>query len=159
LKSEVVVRRALVGDIAGVVRVERGVKDAPHWDEYRYWEMVQGGGGGALRRGLFVAVAGPFVVGFVVGSVVLEEAELESVAVDEAWRRRGVASALSEAVFGWARAQGAAQMRLEVRAGNVGAQTLYGRLGFEPCGLRRGYYVDPVEDAVLMAKRLSVVGS
>jgi ribosomal-protein-alanine N-acetyltransferase len=149
-----VVRRAELGDVAGVLRVDRGSRDAPHWDEARYREIVQGSEAEALRRVLLVAAEGDVVLGFVVGTVVLDEAELESVAVDEAYRRLGVGSALSEALFAWASAQGAAVMRLEVRAENVAAQTMYERLGFQRCGLRRGYYVDPVDDAVLMMKGL-----
>ena len=148
------VRRAVDGDIAGVLRVERGSREAPHWDEARYREMVQGCEAEALRRVLLVAAEGELVVGFVVGAVLLDDAELESVAVEEAYRRRGVASALSEALFVWAAGQGAALMRLEVRAENVAAQTMYERLGFQQCGLRREYYADPVDDAVLMMKGL-----
>jgi len=148
------VRRAVLGDVAGVLRVERGSRDAPHWDEARYLEMMQGSEAEALRRVLLVTAEGELVVGFAVGAVVLDEAELESVAVDEAHRRLGVGSALSEALFAWAAALGAAVMRLEVRAENIAAQTMYERLGFRRCGLRRGYYVDPVDDAVLMMKGL-----
>ncbi len=151
------VRRAVVGDVAGVLRVERESRNAPHWDEARYREIVQGSEVEALRRVLLVAAEGELVVGFVVGTVVLDEAELESVAVDEAYRRLGVGSALSEALFEWAASLGASVMRLEVRAENVAAQTMYERLGFRPCGLRRGYYVDPVDDAVLMMKGLRLV--
>lgn len=154
MKVGLTVRRAVVGDIAGVLRVERGSNGAPHWDESRYREMVEGSEAEALRRVLLVAAEGELVVGFLVGAVVLDEAELESVVVDEARRRLGVGSALSEALFVWAVAQGAALIRLEVRAENVAAQTMYERLGFRPCGLRCGYYVDPVDDAVLMVKGL-----
>jgi len=154
VKAGVTVRRAELGDVAGVLRVERGSREAPHWGEERYQEMVEGREAGALRRGLFVAVEGTQVIGFAVGAVVLEEAELESVAVDEALRRCGVGRALSEAVTDWALAEGAKEMRLEVRAANVAAKTLYERLGFQQCGVRRGYYVDPVDDAVLMMKGL-----
>ena len=149
-----IVRRAQAGDLAGVLRLERGSRDAPHWDEELYREMLHGSGQEVLRRALFVAVEGDQVAGFAVGAVVLEEAELESIAVDEAWRRRGVGRALSEAVCGWAVAEGATEMRLEVRAANVAAGTLYARMGFTECGVRPRYYVDPVEDAVLMSKGL-----
>jgi len=154
LKAGVVVRRAGVEDLEGVLRVERGTSEAPHWDEVQYRTMLQDGGQDILRRVLFVAVDGKRVVGFAAGAVVLEEAELESVAVDDAWRRCGVGRALSEAVFGWAGMRGAKQVRLEVRAANEAAQALYRELGFETRGMRRGYYVDPVDDAVLMTLTL-----
>jgi len=150
----VVVRRAEVEDLEGVLRLEQGTSEAPHWDEAQYRVMLQDAGQDVLRRVLFVAVDGKRVVGFAAGAVVVEEAELESVAVDDAWRRWGVGRALSEAVFGWAGTQGAKRVRLEVRAANEAAHALYLGLGFEACGMRRGYYVDPVDDAVLMTLTL-----
>ena len=154
MNAGVVVRRAGVEDLEGLLRVERGTRGAPHWDEAQYRAMLQDQGQDVLRRGLFVAVVDERVVGFAAGAVVLEEAELESVAVDDAWRRCGVGRALSEAVFAWAGAQGATRMRLEVRSANGAAQGLYRGMGFEECGLRRGYYADPVDDAVLMTLTL-----
>ncbi len=154
MSDGVAVRLAKIEDLAGVLRVERGSREAPHWDEARYREIVESDALSVLRRVLFVVVGGERVVGFAVGTVVLEDAELESIAVEEAWRRSGLGSALSQAVSEWACAQGAAQMRLEVRAANIAARGLYRRLGFEECGQRRGYYADPVDDAVLMVKEL-----
>jgi len=154
LKAGLVVRKAGVEDLEGVLRVERGAREAPHWEEARYRAMVEDGGQDVLRRVVFVAMYEERVVGFAAGAVVLEEGELESVVVEDDWRRCGVGRALSEAVFGWAGVQGAKQVRLEVRAANEVAQGLYRGLGFEVCGLRRGYYADPVDDAVLMRLEL-----
>jgi len=108
-----------------------------------------------LQRELLVAVEGERLAGFAVASVVLDEAELESVVVDAEFRRRGVGRLLCEAVLGWARERGATQIRLEVRAANHAAQGLYRGLGFQVNGLRRGYYRGPVDDAVLMAVSLT----
>jgi len=149
----VVVRRAGAGDIEGILRVERGASEAPQWGEARYREMLQGEG--PLQRELLVAVEGERLAGFAVASVVLDEAELESVVVDAEFRRRGVGRLLCEAVLGWARERGATQIRLEVRAANHAAQGLYRGLGFQVNGLRRGYYRGPVDDAVLMAVSLT----
>ena len=55
----------------------------------------------------------------------------------------------------WCRGQGAAALELEVRAGSEGAIALYAGLGFVGRGRRGGYYLEPVEDAVLM--RLDLV--
>jgi ribosomal-protein-alanine N-acetyltransferase len=90
------------------------------------------------------------VVGFAVGKVVGELGELESVAVEAEWQRRGVGASLCRAVLDWCRGEGAREMELEVRAGSLGARRVYGRLGFVEVGLRPGYYEDPAEDAVLM---------
>jgi ribosomal protein S18 acetylase RimI-like enzyme len=76
--------------------------------------------------------------------------ELESVAVEAQWQRRGVGVALCRTVLDWCRGQRATQVELEVRAGSLGAQRMYARLGFVEVGLRPGYYDHPPEDAVLM---------
>jgi ribosomal-protein-alanine N-acetyltransferase len=69
-------------------------------------------------------------------------------------RGMGVGKALCGAAMKWAAEQGAEMMELEVRASNVVARRMYAGLGFVEQGLRRGYYRDPVEDAVLMSARL-----
>lgn len=149
------VRLAAAEDVAAVIALERGIADAPHWSEADYDSIF---GGGDLRRCLFAAELDGKLAGFAVGKVVKigseAVAELESVAVGNEMRRRGVGSALCEAVAGWCRTQGAAALELEVRSSSAGALSLYGRLGFERVGLRRGYYRDPVDDAVLMRLRL-----
>ena len=76
--------------------------------------------------------------------------EVLDVAVDPAYRRRGIATALIER----AAADSAADTQmLEVRASNP-ARTLYRKLGFEEISVRRGYYSDPREDAVIMRKTI-----
>jgi ribosomal-protein-alanine N-acetyltransferase len=80
--------------------------------------------------------------------------ELESVAVAQEERRRGVGRALCVAVIEWCQRQGAKEMELEVRVGSGGAIALYEGLGFVATGRRRGYYREPGEDALLMGMEL-----
>jgi [ribosomal protein S18]-alanine N-acetyltransferase len=82
------------------------------------------------------------------------ECELELVLVPPHARRQGIGSALVHTVFAWARGSGAAELWLEVRESNVPALRLYEQCGFIVAGRRAGYYVDPVEDAVLMRRHL-----
>jgi ribosomal-protein-alanine N-acetyltransferase len=104
-----------------------------------------------VRRCFFVAVAEGRLLGFAVGKVIGSSvAELESVAVEAAARRGGVGKALCRAVVAWCRGQGVAAVELEVRAGSAGAIALYAGLGFLVAGRRVGYYLAPVEDALLM---------
>ena len=148
-------RAAATEDIAAVVALEQGTAEAPHWSEEDYGSIF---GGGNLRRCLFIAELDGELAGFAVGKVVMAGsevlAELESVAVHSGMRRQGIGSALCNAVACWCAAQGATALELEVRSGSAGTLGLYGRLGFERVGLRRGYYVDPADDAVLMRLRL-----
>lgn len=146
------VRAAGVADLAGVIVLERGAAEAPHWSEAEYAEIARGGG---VRRCLFVAEEEGGLVGFAVGKVIdAGLAELESVAVQADARRCGVGRALCEAVVGWCRGEGAAVLELEVRAGSAGAIALYAGLGFVEAGKRRAYYESPVEDALLMRLEL-----
>ena len=164
------IRVAGAADVAGVVALERGIMEAPHWAEGEYAAIVRAdNAGGAVRRGFFVAegegrrllgfAVGKllgFAVGKVIGSDTEEVGELESVAVEASARRGGVGRALCAAVGEWCWEQGAAALELEVRAGSAGAIALYAGLGFVVVGRRVGYYLAPVEDALLM--RLDLIG-
>jgi ribosomal protein S18 acetylase RimI-like enzyme len=78
-----------------------------------------------------------------------DEAEILNLAVDPGFRRRGVASALLSAVS----AQARGTIFLEVAEPNAPAIALYRKLGWEPAGLRAGYYNHGVVNAVVMKKR------
>ncbi|GMG83401.1 hypothetical protein LNKW23_26140 [Paralimibaculum aggregatum] len=86
------------------------------------------------------------------------EAELLTLAVAPAARRAGLGAALLAAVEATARADGAAEMHLEVAEGNAAARALYARAGYAARGRRRGYYLRPDgsrEDALLLARALA----
>lgn len=88
--------------------------------------------------------------GFLSARVSAGELHINNIGVHEAARRRGVGRALMEATVAEALRQGAQTAILEVRAGNVAAQSLYRRYGFAVVGRRPKYYHDPTEDALLM---------
>jgi ribosomal-protein-alanine N-acetyltransferase len=73
-----------------------------------------------------------------------------NVAVEPDHRRRGLAQALLETLFERTGADGTRGCTLEVRVSNAEAIRLYERLGFAPTGIRRGYYTDNREDALIM---------
>lgn len=81
---------------------------------------------------------------------VADEAEIASVCVDPAYRRLGGGTKLLQTLLMQARLSGAQNVYLEVRASNQAAQELYRGAGFECIGLRKRYYTNPLEDAVLM---------
>ncbi|MDW5265332.1 MULTISPECIES: GNAT family N-acetyltransferase [Acidobacteriaceae] len=143
------VRAGVVGDLAAVMALERATAEAPHWGEEEYAAAI-GGTGDYVRRRLFVAAADGAVIGFAVGKVAGDLAELESVAVDLRLRRGGVGRELCGAVIAWCREECAGALELEVRAASGGAIGLYRGLGFTPVGQRPRYYSEPVDDAVLM---------
>ncbi|MCL2842652.1 MAG: ribosomal protein S18-alanine N-acetyltransferase [Oscillospiraceae bacterium] len=84
------------------------------------------------------------------------EAELFNIAVNPTARRQGVGKCLLEALLETAKAEGVTAIHLEVRASNIGALALYNRLGFRQIGLRKKYYDNPCEDAVLMCRKGSL---
>lgn len=93
------------------------------------------------------------VAGYCGCYVSLEEAEITNVAVKEELRGRGIARALLLELLQQGEARGAKAFLLEVRAGNAPAIRLYEGLGFEREGLRRNFYEQPREDALVMWKR------
>ncbi len=90
------------------------------------------------------------VVGHIGLLLVLDEAHLSTVAVDPGWHGRGVATALLLAAFPRAIERGTRALTLEVRVTNERAQRLYRRFGFAPAGIRKNYYSDDNEDALIM---------
>ena len=90
------------------------------------------------------------LVGYAFVSRYVDAWHVMNVAVANAYRRRGIASALLERLFEVTASDQRRGYTLEVRVSNLGAISLYERLGFEARGIRRGYYTDNREDALIM---------
>lgn len=138
------IRPALSEDAPALAAVEAAAADHP-WSEAQVRNTL------TSAHGLgWLALEGDTVVGHLLGQIVLDEAELLTVAVLPSARRAGVGRALVEhAAQAW-RALGATAAFLEVRSDNAGAMALYEGAGWLRCGLRRGYYAKGTVDAVLM---------
>ncbi len=95
------------------------------------------------------------LIGYAGMESVLDEGYIDNVAVDPDYRRLGAASALLRAFFEEAARRQLRFLSLEVRAGNRGAIALYTAWGFREVGRRRGYYLRPPEDALIMTKYLN----
>lgn len=135
-------------DLAAVLSVERDSYAVP-WTLQTFSNLVDRPDTDSIS-----AVAGDEVVGFAVAWSVVDQAELGNVAVARSWRRRGIGEALVRDIVGRLSRRGVTDVFLEVRVGNRSARRLYDRLGFTEIGRRRDYYVRPVEDAIVMRKRL-----
>jgi ribosomal-protein-alanine N-acetyltransferase len=94
---------------------------------------------------------GQYITGFAGLWMLVDEAHITNIAVREKHRRQGIGEALLIAIIELAIELGAQLITLEVRASNTEAQKLYSKYGFVRVGLRRGYYTDNREDAVLMS--------
>ena len=96
------------------------------------------------------AFEGSELVGYIVNSRYVDAWHVMNVAVDPDRQRRGVATKLLERLFELTREYERRGYTLEVRVSNEGAIRLYEGLGFESRGVRRGYYTDNREDALIM---------
>lgn len=92
-----------------------------------------------------------YIIGFSGIWVLADEAHITNIAVRQQYQRRGIGELLLISTIDLAKERKASTMTLEVRASNFAAQNLYSKYGFTQVGLRRGYYMDNREDAVLMS--------
>ena len=94
------------------------------------------------------------LLGYVGLLAVVDEGYITNVAVRPDCRRQGVASSLLQALEARGRARNLTFLTLEARQSNAPARALYEKLGYVQAGLRRNYYENPREDAVIMTKTL-----
>ena len=106
----------------------------------------------ALRstRVYYVARVDGVVAGYAGLMMTVDDGHVTTIAVDPAWHRHKIATRLLMALARQAMARGATSLTLEVRVGNKAAQELYRKFGFRPCGIRKNYYVETNEDALVM---------
>lgn len=101
---------------------------------------------------------GCFVEGVLVGYIalewVLDEGSLTNLAVMPSYRRQGIAEALTLKLLDFAKEKALQFVTLEVRVTNTPASNLYRKTGFQDVGVRKNYYSNPREDALLMTKYL-----
>ena len=146
MQSEITVRPMTEADLPAVLQIEQRCFPDP-WSEGIFRSAL----GDELCLWL-AAETGGVLAGYAGMQSVLDEGYIDNVAVDPGFRRRGAASALLEAIIGEALRRKLRFLSLEVRAGNEGAIALYTAFGFTPAGRRRGYYLRPPEDALIMTK-------
>lgn len=134
-----------LADIDGVMVVER-LSFPTTWSRQAFLHEIT-----ANRHArYFIARVGRQVVGYGGMWLILDEAHVTNVAVHPDWRGRHIGEALMRALIRCARSYGITRMTLEVRVSNQVAQNLYTKLGFRPAGIRKGYYTDTREDALIM---------
>ena len=136
-------------DVETVLPVERELFGATAWSAEVFWaELAQTGTRWYVvdedADGTLLGYAGLLVTG--------STGDVQTLAVAPSAQRRGVGGRLLRALLAEAAARGCTSVMLEVRADNGPAIALYERFGFEPSGIRRGYYTDNREDALIMWK-------
>lgn len=96
------------------------------------------------------------VLGYVGSQTVLDETDMMNIAVQPECRRRGIAAALIGELVNQLRERGSHILRLEVRESNVPAIALYESMGFTKLGLRKNYYRNPKENALILGKEWEI---
>ena len=142
--SSVEIRRMRSADLPRVMLIELSTFTMP-WSEATFR--------GLLRRrdsDLLVADHKGDLVGYAVFWAVLDQGELGNLAVDDEHRGEGIGSKLIQAVLERAHERGVHEIFLEVRKSNARAQDLYRAFGFSEVGRRKNYYLEPLEDALVM---------
>ena len=94
------------------------------------------------------------VAGYLIAYIITGEIQILNIAVKESKRNKKIATKLFDVIFEYAKNNNVTEFTLEVRMSNSGAIALYKKLGFEIDGVRKNYYANPKEDAVLMSLRL-----
>jgi ribosomal-protein-alanine N-acetyltransferase len=95
------------------------------------------------------------VIGYVIYWHIRNEVQISNIAILPDYRQMGVGEGVLRKVLPEMRRKGAEFVFLEVRPSNLAARCLYEKIGFTILGLRRGYYRNPSEDAIVMGKSLS----
>jgi ribosomal-protein-alanine N-acetyltransferase len=136
-------------DLADVEALQRRAFTNPWGAEALRWELANTD---VARLYVMRVAAGPLVA-YCACWMVFDELHINSLAVEFDWRRRGLARRLLVHVFREAVRDGARSATLEVRRSNDAAIALYDRLGFRVEGVRRDYYQEPREDALVLWNR------
>lgn len=158
--GELTIRPMAAADIEWAMQLADSIPEAPHWP-LRAYRTAVAPGTAPKRMALLIESASenpglenPALedcrLGFCVASLLPPVAELETVVVLPAARRRGIGRWLMVALGAGLKRNGVTEVILEVRASNRTALALYGSLGFQEIGRRVRYYADPTEDAILM---------
>lgn len=136
-------------DLDAIILIEKTCFTADAWSEEDFSFRLEIGAPRFIN--LVVDDDCDEVVAYLTASYVAGEMNIDSVAVAENYRRKGLASELIKTAITISRPE---LVMLEVRESNLSAIALYESLGFEEVGFRRNYYEQPVENAVLMTKRI-----
>ena len=140
-----VIDRMTHADLAAVQQIEKVSFSTP-WPSHAYSSELE-----TNRLAHYLAVrAGSEVVGYAGIWLMVDEAHVTTFAVAPRQRRRGIGEVLLAELMALARRIGASVATLEVRVSNMPARRLYEKYGFMPVGVRRNYYSDDREDALIM---------
>lgn len=135
-------------DLPEVVAIEAVSFKMP-WSEVLFYNEIHN-----PRSVSKVARVNERIAGYVCANQIIDEGHILNLAVHPEFRESGIASALVEYVIDYLKENNCRFIFLEVRVSNEIARKMYGKFDFEVIGIRKNYYVTPVEDAVIMVLKM-----
>lgn len=144
-KQQYQFRAMTVADLDAIMEIEPQIYSHP-WTRGNFADSLKS------AHSAWVLLHDKKIVGYALMMMVLDEAHLLNLSISKAYQKQGLGRLLLEHMISIARALGAANMFLEVRASNISAIALYENIGFNEMAVRRGYYPahQGREDAILM---------
>ena len=146
MSSNVMYRKMVSEDVPAVYAIELATFPTPWTLDSFYYEMHEN----QYAHYVLAVDENNTIIGFCGMWMVIDAAQITNVAVTEAARGRGIGEGLMREAMRIAREHGMDVMSLEVRETNIVAQNLYRKLAFKDGGIRKGYYTDNGEDALVM---------
>lgn len=144
MPSECIIRRMTLADVDGVAAVEAATFPTP-WSRDAFASEMKN-----VAARYLVAEQEGKIIGYAGAWIILDESHITNIAVLQAERGKGIGRALTSGLMQYLSNLGAAYATLEVRKSNEVAQNLYKTLGFIKLGVRKRYYEDNDEDALIM---------
>ncbi len=145
MELQPVIRPMAAADLPSILRIENRVFSPP-WPQEAFREFN--------HSRSWVLCAEETLLGYIMYHVVPDEAIIVNFAIDPDFWRQGLGRLLLGQTLDWVKESGITKVYLDVRGSNLAARTLYQNFGFQPLGLRKNYYSDPREDALVMMLRL-----
>jgi len=146
--AELIIRKGTGEDLDAIVALERQCFLTPWSRESLLYDLTEN-----PLAVYFVAETEGRVAGYAGVWIIVDEGHITNVAVSPEYRRLQIGSALIKTLLQVTGEAGVLAHTLEVRAGNAPAIGLYKKFGFEEAGVRKGYYEDDGEDALIMWRR------
>lgn len=142
--TELNIRDFKGNDVLAVAQIEADCFSSP-WSEKALSDELEN-----PNANFLVCEKDDIICGYIGSIFVCDEASVTNVAVSPLFRRQGIGEALVSGLILRAKEKGIQSIFLEVRESNIAAQKLYKKCGFDAVSIRKGFYSNPKEDAIIM---------
>lgn len=145
MNNEIIIRKMALTDIDAVMRVEKESFSTAWTMEIFYQELTEN-----PHAHYFVIEYNGNIVGYAGSWIVFDDAQITNIAILPSYRGKKLGERLFQHMMHHALIHGVCRLSLEVRQSNIVAQKLYRKFGLVPGGIRKHYYTDNQEDAIVM---------